>query len=137
MGSGASSNIHVVVVGSGYGGSAAARALDGKCKLTVIESADAFHHKIAALRGVVVPGWEKRIRIPLDKYLSKGKVVRGEVKSVETGRVTLSDETVIQCDYVILAHGQGKSNFPCGKLVSQSTFGFLSAHGELRMEWQM
>jgi NADH dehydrogenase FAD-containing subunit len=112
----AASDIHVVVVGSGYGGSAAAKALDSKCKVTLIEPSDAFNHKIAALRGAVVPGWEKRTRIPLGNLLKNGKIIRGEVKHVETGRVTLQDETVLQCDYVILAHGAGRSNFPCGKI---------------------
>ena len=113
------SDIHVVVVGSGYGGTAAARTLDGKCKLTVVDPSDAFNHKVAALRGAVVPGWEKRVRIPLDKYLKAGKVVRSGVKAVTTGRVTLDDNSVLECDYVILAHGQGKTNFPCGKIGKQ------------------
>jgi NADH dehydrogenase FAD-containing subunit len=109
------SDIHVVVVGSGYGGSAAAKALDGKCRVTLMEPADAFNHKIAALRGAVVPGWEKRTRIPIDKLLKNGKIIHSEVKHVETGRVTLQDETVLECDYIILAHGAGRANFPCGK----------------------
>lgn len=110
-----SSDIHVVIIGAGYGGIAAAKYLDAKCRVTVVEPSDSFNHKIATLRGVVVPGWEKRTRIPLNKVLKRGKIVHSEVQSVSTGRVTLSDHSVIECDYVILAHGQGKSNFPCGK----------------------
>lgn len=109
------SDVHVIIVGSGYAGVAAARYLDQKCRVTVIEPSDTFNHKIASLRGTVVPGWEKRSRIPLDKVLNRGKIIQSEVKSVETGRVTLTDNTVMDCDYVILAHGQGRANFPCGK----------------------
>jgi apoptosis-inducing factor 2 len=115
MGSSASiANIHVVIVGSGYAGMAAAQALDGKCKVTVIEPEDALLHKIASMRGAVVPGWEKRIRIPLGKALKHGEIVRGEVQRVVTGSVTLADGTVILGDYIIMAHGIGKSFFPCG-----------------------
>jgi NADH dehydrogenase FAD-containing subunit len=109
------SDIHVVVIGSGYGGAAAARALEAKCRVTVIDPSDAFNHKIASLRGAVVPGWEKRVRIPLDNHLKHGKILRSNVKAVETGRVTLENDTVIECDYIILAHGRGRANFPCGK----------------------
>ena len=115
MGSSAS-DLRVVVIGAGYGGTAAAKLLDAKCNVTLIEPADAMNHKMAALRGVVVPGWEKRTRVPLDKLLKRGKIIQAEVASVETGRVTLKDGTVLECDYVIMAHGQGKTNFPCGKI---------------------
>ena len=83
--------------------------------MTLIEPQDAFHHKIASIRGAVVPGWEKRIRIPLNKVLKNGTLVKADVTSVTTGKVTLKDGTTIDADYVILAHGGGKSNFPCGK----------------------
>ena len=116
MGSSAStSQIHVVIVGAGVAGVNAAKALDSKARVTLIEPTDSHNHKIAALRAAVVPGWEKRIRLPLDGLLKNGKVIQAEVVSVDTGRVTLADHTVIQCDYVILAHGRGKLAFPCGK----------------------
>lgn len=116
MGNSASNNsIHVVIVGAGVAGVNAAKALDSKVRVTLIEPNDSHNHKIAALRAVVVPGWEKRIRVPLDGLLKNGKIVYSEVLSVETGRVTLADHSVIACDYVILAHGRGKLAFPCGK----------------------
>ena len=87
----------------------------GKCDVTLIEPADAMNHKIAALRGVVVPGWEKRTRVPLDKLLKRGKIIQAEVASIETGKVILKNGTVLNCDYIILAHGQGQTTFPCGK----------------------
>jgi hypothetical protein len=40
---------------------------------------------------VVVPDWEKKSFVPLDKLLSKGKLVQGEVQSAEDGQVTLKD----------------------------------------------
>ena len=118
MGNSASvKDLKVIVVGAGYGGTSAAKNLDAECDVTLIEPGDAMNHKVAALRGVVVPGWEKRTRIPLDKLLKRGKVVQAEVASIETGKVILKNGTVLDCDYIILAHGQGLTTFPCGELI--------------------
>ena len=74
------------------------------------------------LRAAVVPGWEETTRIPLDKLLKRGKIVRGEVKSVTSGSVTLADGTTLTADYIVLAHGAPVvGNFPAGKLLSLST----------------
>ena len=112
--SNSSSNIRVVIVGAGYGGTAAAKALDSKCKVTLIESQDSFQHRIASIRGAIVPGWEKRVRIPLDKLLTNGKVIQADVTSVKSGVVILKDGSTIEADYIILAHGGGFSSFPTG-----------------------
>eukprot|EP01032_Pedospumella_encystans_P035924 gene35924-40629_t len=51
MGSSAStSQIHVVIVGAGVAGTNAAKALDSKARVTLIEPTDSHNHKIAALR---------------------------------------------------------------------------------------
>ena len=58
MGS-SSSNLqdkHVVIVGGGYGGNAAAKQLRGKCKLTLIDPKEGFHHCIGSLRASVEIG---------------------------------------------------------------------------------
>ena len=49
----------VVIIGGGYGGVAAANKLLGKCQLTLIDSKEAFHHCLAALRACTEDG--KRI----------------------------------------------------------------------------
>ena len=110
--------VKVVVVGAGYAGICAAQALDSTCSVTIIESQDAFHHKIASIRGAVVPGWEKRTRIPLSKVLKRGTLIRADVRCVSANQVTLKDETTIEADFIVLAHGGGKSTFPCGKFTS-------------------
>ena len=114
--SSSSSNTRVVIVGAGYGGTAAAKALDDKCKVTLIESQDAFMHRISSIRGAIVPGWEKRVRVPLDKLLKNGKLIQADVASVKTGVVTLKDGSTIEADYIILAHGGGFTSFPTGEL---------------------
>lgn len=48
---------HVVVVGGGFGGVAAARYLKSwGISFTLIDMRDAFHHNVAALRASVLPG---------------------------------------------------------------------------------
>lgn len=108
-------NVHVVIVGAGYAGVEAATSLDSSFRVTLVEATDSHNHKIASLRAAVMPGWEKRIRLPLDGLLKNGKVIQSKVSAVETGRVTLADQSILECDYVILAHGKGSVNFPCGK----------------------
>ena len=106
----------VIIVGGGYIGVEVAIKLDKHCDVTVIDPQDALHHKIASLRATVVPGWEKRLRIPLTNLLKNGKVLHDEVTSVSETTVTLKSGTSLTADFIILAHGGGPSNFPCGPL---------------------
>ena len=46
----------VAIVGGGYGGAAAAKALDDIADVILIEPKDAFVHNIAALRGLIATG---------------------------------------------------------------------------------
>lgn len=50
-------DVHVVVVGGGFGGITAAQHLKSQgLKFTLIDMRDAFHHNVAALRASVQPG---------------------------------------------------------------------------------
>lgn len=50
-------NVHVVVVGGGFGGTAAAQQLKSRgIPFTLIDLRDAFHHNVAALRAAVQSG---------------------------------------------------------------------------------
>lgn len=50
-------NVHVVVVGGGFGGTAAAQQLKSRgIPFTLIDLRDAFHHNVAALRASVQSG---------------------------------------------------------------------------------
>ena len=49
-------DMHVVVVGGGYGGVAAAMKLKDHCNLTLIDSRNSFHHNMGAQRSSVEPG---------------------------------------------------------------------------------
>jgi apoptosis-inducing factor 2 len=95
----------VVVVGGGYGGSSAAKALDGFADVTLVEPRDAFVHNVAALRALVEPEWLLRIFYPYDRLLANGRVVRSRAVAVEAGRVELASGEVLTPDFVVIATG--------------------------------
>lgn len=56
---------HVVVVGGGFGGMAAARYLRSRgISFTLIDMRDSFHHNVAALRASVVHG-KSHVSLPI------------------------------------------------------------------------
>ncbi|XP_068423368.1 ferroptosis suppressor protein 1 [Clinocottus analis] len=99
--------VHVVVVGGGFGGVAAARQLkaDG-LNFTLIDMRDAFHHNVAALRASVKPGFARRTFIPYAKTFGDS-FVQGRVQSVDTERqtVVLEGGREIQYSHLILCTG--------------------------------
>src|ERR1700722_3567957 len=101
----------VVVVGGGYGGIAAAKALDESHDVVLVEPKDAFMHNIAALRALVDPTWLPRIFLPYEGLLTNGRVVRDRAVVVDPGRVVTASGEEISADYVVLATGS-KYPFP-------------------------
>jgi NADH dehydrogenase FAD-containing subunit len=95
----------VVVVGGGYGGIAAAKALDDVAEVILVEPRDAFVHNVAALRAAVRPDWADRLFIPYDGLLARGQVRRDRAVRVGAGSVTLGGGEVIAADYIVLATG--------------------------------
>ena len=95
----------VVVIGGGYGGSGAAKALDTFADVTLVEPRDAFVHNVAALRALVDPEWLPQIFFPYDPLLANGRVVRDRAVAVEPGRVELLSGEVLTPDYVVIASG--------------------------------
>jgi NADH dehydrogenase FAD-containing subunit len=99
----------VAVIGGGYGGTLAARALDDVADVVLVEPKDAFVHNIAALRAVVDPAWAPRMFLPYDRLLTNGRVVRDRAAEVSSDRVVLASGEELHPDYVILATG---SSYP-------------------------
>jgi apoptosis-inducing factor 2 len=95
----------VVVVGGGYAGVIAAKALDDVADVLLLEPKDAFVHNIAALRALVDPSWLPRIYLPYDRLLTNGRVVRDRAAKVDAGHVTLASGEQIRADYIVLATG--------------------------------
>ncbi|XP_072033680.1 ferroptosis suppressor protein 1-like [Amphiura filiformis] len=118
MGSSSSSNLkekHVVIVGGGYAGVAAANQLRGKCKLTLIDPKECMHHCVGSLRAVVEPGYAKKIFIPYEPAFGES-FKRGTVTEIDvaTKKVVLDNGEAIHYDYLIIATGT-TGGFP-GKL---------------------
>jgi NADH dehydrogenase FAD-containing subunit len=100
---------NVVVLGGGYGGIRAAKALDDVAAVTLVDPSDAFVHNIAAWRALVEPAILERIFLPYDRLLHHGRFVRDRAVEVDGRRVTLASGAVLEPDYLILATG---SSYP-------------------------
>jgi NADH dehydrogenase FAD-containing subunit len=105
MGSDLAGKPTVVVVGGGYGGIAAAKALDETSDVVLVEPRDAFMHNIAALRALVDPSWLPKIFLPYAGLLTNGRVVRDRAVVVDPHRVVTASGEEISADYVVLASG--------------------------------
>jgi len=99
----------VAVIGGGYGGAAAAKALDEDADVVLIEPRDAFVHAAGSLRALVKPDWAGNIFFPYDRLLRRGRVLRERAASVDAGGVTLASGERIEADYIVLATG---SSYP-------------------------
>ncbi|WP_410667990.1 FAD-dependent oxidoreductase [Amycolatopsis sp. cmx-4-68] len=95
----------VAVVGGGYGGVTAAKALDEFADVVLIEPRDAFVHNVAILRHLVDPGWSGRLFFPYDRLLARGKVVHDRAVAVDAGGVALGSGDRVPADYIVLATG--------------------------------
>lgn len=95
----------VAVIGGGYGGIAAAKALDDVADVVLVEPRDTFVHNVAALRGLVDPEWTEKLFLPYDRLLQRGRVLRDRAVHVDSAAVTLSSGEQIAADYLVLATG--------------------------------
>src|ERR1700674_2958998 len=99
----------VVVLGGGYGGINAAKALDDVADVTLVDPKEAFVHNVAAWRALVEPEWLERIFLPYDRLLADGHFVRARASEVDGRRVTLASGAQLEPDYLVLATG---SSYP-------------------------
>uniref|UniRef100_UPI0037E79460 ferroptosis suppressor protein 1 n=1 Tax=Semicossyphus pulcher TaxID=241346 RepID=UPI0037E79460 len=99
--------VHVVVVGGGFGGIAAAQQLKSRgFSFTLIDMRDAFHHNVAALRASVKPGFAQRTFIPYAETFGES-FVQGRVVRIDTERkmVVLEEGKEIQYTHLLLCTG--------------------------------
>jgi NADH dehydrogenase FAD-containing subunit len=99
----------VLVVGGGYGGINAAKALDDVADVTLVDPTEAFVHNVAAWRALVEPEWLDRIFLPYEHLLADGRFVRDRAVEVDGRRVKLASGEWLEPDYLVLATG---SSYP-------------------------
>ena len=95
----------VAVIGGGYGGAAVAKALESEADVVLIDPRDAFVNAAASLRAVTRPDWAGNMFFPFETLLTRGKLIRDRVVSVEPGDVTLASGEHVAANYVVLATG--------------------------------
>ncbi|MET8361607.1 FAD-dependent oxidoreductase [Micromonospora sp. NPDC005171] len=95
----------VAVIGGGYGGSAAAKALDSEADVVLIDLRDAFVNSAGSLRALAQPDWAPNMFFPFDTLLTRGTVIRDRAVSVDPGGVTLASGQRVEADYLVLATG--------------------------------
>ncbi|XP_037307055.2 apoptosis-inducing factor 2 [Pungitius pungitius] len=99
--------VHVLVVGGGFGGIAAAQHLKaGGLSFTLIDMKDAFHHNVAALRASVQSGFAQRTFIPYKETFGES-FVQEKVQRVDTEKqtVVLEGGREIEYSHLILCTG--------------------------------
>ena len=123
----------VAIVGGGYGGAKAAKALDRDLDVVLIDPKDAFVHSAASLRALVRPDWADNIFFPYESLLKNGTVVRDRAAGVDAQGVRLASGTRVDADYVVLASGSSYA-FPAKMhtdVAEDALAALRSAHQEL------
>ncbi|XP_067828635.1 ferroptosis suppressor protein 1-like isoform X2 [Heptranchias perlo] len=100
-------NIHVVIVGGGFGGIAAGKQLKSyRIPYTLIDIKDAFHHNPGALRAAVESGFAKKTFISFKETFAEnfkqGKVIDIDL---ENQNVVLESGEIVHFSHLILATG--------------------------------
>lgn len=118
----------VAIVGGGYGGAVAAKALDEDLDVVLIDPKDAFVHSAAALRALVRPDWAENIFFPFGTLLKNGTVVRDRAAGVDQQGVTLASGGRVDADYVVLASGSSYT-FPAKMHTDDADEALEALHG--------
>jgi len=97
----------LVIIGGGPTGSSLAKHTQKMFNVTLIERREAMVLKPAGVRAVCTADYMSPSLIPLTNVCPKGKVIRGEAKSVDTAAKTvlLADGQSVPYDYLAICTG--------------------------------
>nr|XP_002126981.1 apoptosis-inducing factor 2-like [Ciona intestinalis] len=108
------SDMHLVIVGGGYGGSHLALQMikANICKVTLIDPRDAMFHSIGALRATVDDDYMKNLFLPYESMIGDS-FMRGYVENIDTKSkiLILKDGRTVAYTHLVIAVGS-RSNFP-------------------------
>ena len=99
----------IVIIGGGYAGTSLAKELDPDLDVTLIEKRERFFHNSGSLRAAVDAGWLRKLFIPYDALLKRGRILSGKVLEVKPDEVLLEDGQHVKFDALVLATG---SSYP-------------------------
>ncbi len=95
----------VVIVGGGFAGAKVAKALQKDFDVLLIDNKNYFEFTPSVLRAIVFPKKLKKIHSEHEKYLKRGKFLKGSVKKISEKSITLKDGKKVNFDYLVLASG--------------------------------
>lgn len=106
----------VIIIGGGFAGALAAKKLEKeKFSVTLIDAKDYFEFTPSVLRTIVEPEHIKKIQILHRHYLSKTRIIVGEVKKISEKNVIVKPindfQRKLYFDYLVIASGSSY-NFP-------------------------
>lgn len=94
----------IVVIGGGFAGSHAAKKLEKKFDVTLIDTKNYFEFTPSILHTIVEPNHIKKIQVLHEHYLSRTKVIVGKVTEVAKTHVKIKNKS-IPFDYLIISSG--------------------------------
>ncbi|MCA9485849.1 MAG: FAD-dependent oxidoreductase, partial [Nanoarchaeota archaeon] len=94
----------IVIIGGGFAGSHAAKHLEKKFDVTLIDTKDYFEFTPGILRSIVEPEHVKKIQVLHSHYLKKAKILIGTVKEITNSYVLFKNKK-IKFDYLVISSG--------------------------------
>lgn len=98
----------VIVIGGGFAGSLAAKKLEKKFELTLIDTTDYFEFTPGILRTIVEPWHLGKIQVLHKDYLKKAKIIVGKVDEIARDFVRVGKKKM-DFDYLVICSGSNYS----------------------------
>src|SRR3989344_5415849 len=95
---------NLVVIGGGFAGSCVAKSLEKKFDVTLVDTKEYFEFTPGILRTIVQPEHIKKIEVIHTHYLSRTRVIVGQVSEVSKEFIKVNNKK-IQFDYLVICSG--------------------------------
>jgi len=95
----------LTIIGGGFAGAKAAKKLENRFKITLIDEKDYFEFTPGILRSIVNPEHLDKIQVLHKDYLKNSGIIRDSVVKVKGKKVFLKKGKSLTFDYLIIASG--------------------------------